>query len=512
MIQTNCKVNRMNERNARKEAEKKVRRDAVAKQEEEKKTKRNILNRKCSFNSVEEEMQDRHQVGAEALKVYKKYLPDILKDLSKIKDPRNPKKVEHKLAMLMLYGILMFVFHIKSRREANREMTRIFMENIKEFFPELDSLPHADALGRLLEKIDVMYIEKAIIKLVKRLIADKKLEQYKIFNRYTIVFDGTGKFTRDWEWCENSLKKHAKGHPEGVNKYYAYALEASIVLSNGLTIPLMTEFLDRQEYSIKSDDDEKSKQDCELKSFKRLATRIKKAFPKLKIAVTLDGLFANGPVMEMCRDFGWDFMITLKDGSLKTVWENINGLKKKDKTEKYEGKVKNGVQQKFWWVNDIDYRYDDNGRKSTKINVVVCEETWTEIDKDTGLEVQKKSKFAWLSSRELTARNVEKRCNFIGRPRWNIETQNLVEKHHGYSYQHCFSYHWEAMKGFHYLMHLGHIINVLTLYSNALIGKVKERGARGTVKLLWKIFSGCILDFEMLNSIINVKYQIRLAI
>jgi len=68
------------------------------------------------------------------------------------------------------------------------------------------------------------------------------------------------------------------------------------------------------------------------------------------------------------------------------------------------------------------------------------------------------------------------------------------------------------MKGFHYLMHLGHIINVLTLYSNAMIGNVKEKGVRGTVKLLWRIFSGCLLDFELLKSIIDVRYQIRLAI
>lgn len=61
-------------------------------------------------------------------------------------------------------------------------------------------------------------------------------------------------------------------------------------------------------------------------------------------------------------------------------------------------------------------------------------------------------------------------------------------------------------------MHLGYIINTLTLYSTTMIGKVKELGVRGTVKLLWKIFSSCILDFKMINSVINTKYHIRLAI
>ncbi len=45
---------------------------------------------------------------------------------------RNPKKCKHKLTLLMIYGILMFVFQMASRREANREMKRpSFMENLK---------------------------------------------------------------------------------------------------------------------------------------------------------------------------------------------------------------------------------------------------------------------------------------------------------------------------------------------------------------------------------------------
>jgi len=64
------------------------------------------------------------QGGAtDQMRILKSQLPGLLKGLSKIKDPRNPKKVKHKLKALLIYGILMFVFHISSRREANREMT-----------------------------------------------------------------------------------------------------------------------------------------------------------------------------------------------------------------------------------------------------------------------------------------------------------------------------------------------------------------------------------------------------
>lgn len=153
-------------------------------------------------------IEDGFKVAADTLKVYTRYLPGILKDLSEIKDPRNPKKKRHKLSMLMLYGIFSFVFHMSSRRDSDSGITAVFMENMREFFPELDSLPHSCTLARLLEDIDVMHIEEAAVNLVKRLIKDKKFVNYLVNKHYIIAIDGVHKFTREWEWCENSLKKH----------------------------------------------------------------------------------------------------------------------------------------------------------------------------------------------------------------------------------------------------------------------------------------------------------------
>ena len=67
------------------------------------------------------------------------------------------------------------------------------------------------------------------------------------------------------------------------------------------------------------------------------------------------------------------------------------------------------------------------------------------------------------------------------------------------------------MKGFHYLMHLGYIINLLTLHSKNMVNNIREKGVRRTIRLLKKIFDG-ILDYDKLNSMINVRYQVRLEI
>jgi hypothetical protein len=112
----------------------------------------------------------------------------------------------------------------------------------------------------------------------------------------------------------------------------------------------------------------------------------------------------------------------------------------------------------------------------------------------TGVVEEKQTRYAWLSSREINHKNVFFRCTKLGRYRWKIENDILIEKHQGYGYEHCFLYSWNAMKGFHYLMKIGHFLNVLALNSELLADKVKELGIRGFIKYLTLVCEGSVLD------------------
>lgn len=104
-----------------------------------------LMNRKCDFKSPEQEREARLDAVSQQLGVFRSQWPLLLKRLSRIPDPRNAKKVKYRLSLLMIYGILSFVYQMASRREANREMTRpVFMENLNRLFPELKELPHQD--------------------------------------------------------------------------------------------------------------------------------------------------------------------------------------------------------------------------------------------------------------------------------------------------------------------------------------------------------------------------------
>jgi hypothetical protein len=419
----------------------------------------------------------------------------------------------------MIYGILCFAFQMSSRREANREMTRpMFEANLRRLFPDLDGLPHHDTLARLLARIEVNEIEQAHLDLIRQLIRNKKFRRYLIGGCYPIAIDGTQKFTRAQCWDAACLERKVGGkkakdpHAEPEKQYYVYVLEANLAFQNGMVIPLLSEVLTDLE-----GDQPKDKQDCEQRAFGRLAQRLKQCFSHLPILVLLDGLYPNGPIIALCRQHNWDFMIVLPDTSLSTVWEEIEGRKQLERKQLANPKVWSqnwgDRRQRFQWFNDIPYVYADPASqrpKQQQLHVVVCEERWEAIDPQSTAVVQKTSRHVWISAEPLHRGNVHPRCNLGARHRWGIESGLLVEKCHGYQYEHCFSYDWETMRGYHYLMRLGHAVNVLARYSAYLAIYVRDLGVRGLIDFVRGTLANPWLKVEELQQIAAAPCQIRL--
>ena len=460
-------------------------------------------NSTCKYETAEEEVAARNAIVTDQIKTIKSRLPGLLKHLSRIKDPRNPKKIKHKLTILMIYGIFMFVFNVASRREADREMTMpVFLENLKKFFPEIEKLPHNGTLMRLLTGIEVDQIEKALIKCIQKLIRNKKFVRYLINECYPIAIDGTQKMVRDYIWSEECQERTVGKEDQKYKQYYVYVLEASLAFQNGMTLPFMSEFL-----SYTEGDTDRGKQDCETKAFKRLARRLKSTFKRLPIMLLLDGLYANGPIMEICHINRWDYMIVLKDKSLPTVWEEYNVLQGLEPQNLFKMKWGNR-KQTFKWVNNIEYEGDQ--KKTHLVHVVICKETWEEVDQKTNEIVVRKSKHAWISNKILNKRNIHERCNLAARHRWNIESEILIQKHHGYQYEHCFSYNWNAMKGYHFLMRIGLMLNVLVQYSECFIDVIKTLGKRGTIKFVFETLKGPWLNADYVKKQLEKPFQLRL--
>jgi hypothetical protein len=191
-------------------------------------------NGKREWATVEVEQQARQAALEEQLRVYRSLLPGLLKRLGKIRDPRKPKTLRHKLTLLMLYGILTFVFHLASRREANWGLSRpMFQQNLRLLFPELDSLPHQDTLNRLLARVEVEEMEATLVDLMQRFIRKQKLHRYLVSNCYPVAMDGSQKLARAWRWNEECLERQVtcrteEGGTGSKTGYYVYLREANL--------------------------------------------------------------------------------------------------------------------------------------------------------------------------------------------------------------------------------------------------------------------------------------------
>ena len=459
----------------------------------------------CSaYATIVQEQQAREEAVSGQLRILHRELPLLLARLEQISDGRNPRKCRHKLTLLLLYGLLMFVFHFASRREANREMTRPqFEANLRLLFPELETLPHADTLFRLLRDIDVAQIEQAHVELIQRLIRAKKFRRYLINNCYPVAIDGSQKLARDTLWDENLLQRTLGKGEQRHTQYFVYVLEASLSFRNGMVIPLLSEFL---EYA--KGDTDNNKQDCEQRAFHRLSERLKALFPRLPLLLLLDGLYANGPVMQRCRQYNWQFMIVLKDKDLPTVWAEVNALAPLQPEQRLTRNW-GDRRQRFFWVNAIDYVFTHAGRRQLSLHVVVCEETW-EVVNEQGDTLTKTARHAWLSSRPITRHNVHERCNLGARYRWGIEAGFLVEKHQGYHYEHAFALDWNAMKGYHYLMRMAHLFNTLARFSRHLKALYAELGVRATIAFIRQSCAAPWLDPERMRDLLSKPFQLQL--
>ena len=96
-------------------------------------------------------------------------------------------------------------------------------------------------------------------------------------------------------------------------------MEAKLVVGP-LVLSIGTEFIENEDKHV-------TKQDCEQRAAKRLMERLKKEYPRLPVCLQGDGLYATEPVMRKCREYGWQYIFTLKDKRPKELAQNYAALR-----------------------------------------------------------------------------------------------------------------------------------------------------------------------------------------
>jgi len=223
--------------------------------------------------------------------------------------------------------------------------------------------------------------------------------------------------------------------------------------------------------------------------------------------IIMDGLYASGPVIAQCRRYRWEYIITLRDGSMPSFAEEAHSLMEYETSNRIETES-DGRQQVITWANTVEYMISTN--HYVELNVVRMEESWTEYRAVTGKPAEAKTAtYQWISSTPLSRKNALYIC-ILGRKRWFIENNIKTEKHGGYGYEHYFSLDWDVNKAYYYFMKFGHFINVLLMSCEELSSLVCALGGIGKfLEKVKQVFYGFVLDRESIRAAVMQPFRLR---
>ena len=366
----------------------------------------------------------------ECNKIQQKFYPELFKRFTEVNDPRHQSYIEYSIQTML--GTLYYkcICGISSMQEMTRTFNdELVVKNLYAFVGEKiqDYLPHGVTINELLEKLDPEELENIQKDIAYSMIRRKTFDDARVLKRWQVIVDAT-------ELDEGYKKKndgylsrcYNKGEKTEFTKYHRSVLEAKIYLGNNLVCSIASEPIENSDEYV-NQSEEAIKQDCESKAFVRLAAKIKKKFPRLPIVISADGLYVTQRVLQICKEYQWDYIIRYKEGCASSIAKEYRALPEVEKS---------GTDIEF--QNDIMFQDFD-------VNLVYYK------DKRKSDGEERITEFAWITSIRITKTNAKKIVR-AGRNRWKIENQGFHrQKHWQGNIEHACSWNERAQKN-HYLM------------------------------------------------------------
>jgi len=294
----------------------------------------------------------------------------------------------------------------------------------------------SDNAARHASRVDPEPVAQILVLMFRDLLRRRLFDNARLFDRwYLLVVDGSVK-----EKCRQGFG--AGGKSAGGGARYRYVLQLSVVGPAGTLFPLLHEEMDMH-------DPHTQKEDCELRSFQRLSQRLKKEFPKLPFCLVADALYACQGVVAICRQFGWHYIFTLKEGRQPTTWEEMLKLLPLHRANRVRyrlGRNGQGGLQDFRWIENVML-----GAHQTQ--VILLGEVTTETV----------TLYAYLTSfSQLSPARVTEVVNRGGRQRHLIEDTFNTQKNNGIGLEHVFCAEANASKNYYTMMQVAQILWIIT--------------------------------------------------
>jgi hypothetical protein len=401
-----------------------------------------------------------------------------------IPDYRNQVLITYSKQSIMMCAIAIFLFRMGSGNKYDDKChdkdEKYSVKNMAKFInaPE-DRVPVIKTIETFLKNFEEKSVNDLMIAFFKDLQRSKFFQQHPQImagDFFLLAADCVHTHTYDHPHhtdknghndCEYCLKRvYNKGAENEKVKWIHNTLVFSLIFMGGLKIPIYRYPIHaKQIVNLESASENMHKQECELTALKESLPAFRKIFPKMKIVLLLDGLYANRPVIRLAVEQKCGYIIVRKDLSLtglaKECNERIeNSNHKKNCTKRLKSNHKCWlIEQKYEWFNSM---YLGEG---VSTNVLRFLETRT---KDG---VEQTYKCEWLFSRKLSANTCELAVR-QARARWEEEDIFNSLKNRGFNFDHDYSRDPRSCSTWQGLALFAYAIFELFRFSEAVKNKV----------------------------------------
>ena len=265
--------------------------------------------------------------------------------------------------------------------------------------------------------------------------------------------------------CDCCLKRvYNRGTEKEKTRWIHSMLVFSFVFEGGLKLPVYYHPIRaKQVIGLENASEELHKQECELVALKNALPIIREAFPRMKIVLLLDGLYANRPVIRLAEEHRCGYIIVRKEGCLPLLAKDCDEQSTLPNNKKNHMKICQKadlkgwlIKQKYAWFNS---RYLG---ENVSTNVLRFWETRTKEGEET-----ESYKCEWLFSWKLSAKTCELAAR-QGRLRWEIEDLFNTFKNRGFNLKHDYSRDPRSFFNWHGLCLLAYGIFELFRFSEAV--------------------------------------------
>jgi hypothetical protein len=374
---------------------------------------------------------------------------------------------------LIWWGLSLFLCKLGSRRQLDYQLNTDGPEvlaNLNRLADtSQDSRPVNQTLEYFLKQIGEAPVADLRRQMIRRMIRMKALEAARLQGRFVVLIDGSGYLVFRTRHCDHCLTQR---HGE-MTLYMHQVLEAKLVGPAGTVFSIASEFIDNRDTpdAPARSSPERVKQDCELKALRRLVARLRAEFPRVRIGLSGDGLYACGEGFQVAKDYKCDFIYTFQPGRLPALWEEFQALLRLCPDQQVVWTTPQGVRQVYRWVSGLRYT-DSDGREWT-FQAVACTET-----KPDGEE----SEWSWVTSLDVNHETVVAVATEGGRARWREENEGFnTQKNSGLNLEHAYSHTcWAA---YYFLLQIAHLLLQLVEKGNLLRQLAREQGKPTAVAL-----------------------------